>query len=607
LNKSTKKSLVAGIGLAVTYMIMKVVVSWRVEDQHIDDCNPYLKNSVNFVHDDQCVCTGGNVSLYERLVKPAIDKTLSFIGLVILSPLIGVIALIVFIDDPGPVFFTQKRIGKDKSFFMLHKFRTMRMSTPHDVPTHMLSNPEAYITCAGSVLRKTSLDEIPQIWDIFRGKMSIIGPRPALWNQEDLIAERSRYGADAVLPGLTGFAQIRGRDKLEILDKARMDGEYVKVLKQGGIKAFLFDIKIFCETIGSVLRHDGVIEGGDRTPSISSNGFQVHSSFGQKCVKKEEVGFETYGHRKKFKIDKKRKVKVLITGANSYIGESFKIYCKRYYPNISIDTVDMMNSSWKEYDFSPYDSVFHVAGIAHADVRHISSEEKKQYYAVNTKLVMETAQHARDAGVSQFIFMSSMIVYGNQEFIDEYTIPEPVNFYGDSKWQADKGVRKLENDQFYVAVLRPPMIYGRGSNGNYSILAQIARKIPVFPDYNNKRSMLYIDNLCEFVSQLVLSGEGGVYFPQNAEYTSTSHLVREISITTDSPTYTTKFLKPAVSLVSHVPGKIKILTKKAFGNCYYDQGLSVYDGIDYQIYNLRESIIATEASELVEDAQRKFE
>lgn len=213
---------------------------------------------------NECSCEAVNLSpgLYEKNIKPAADKILSFAGLVFLLPLYAVISLAVYIDDPGPVFFMQKRVGKDKHFFTLHKFRTMKMSTPHDVPTHLLSNPEQYITKAGRILRRTSLDELPQIWDIFRGKMSIIGPRPALWNQDDLVEQRDLYDANSVYPGLTGLAQISGRDELTIEDKAKLDGEYVRILRQGGMKAFFFDVKCFFSTIGSVLKSDGVAEGG---------------------------------------------------------------------------------------------------------------------------------------------------------------------------------------------------------------------------------------------------------------------------------------------------------------------------------------------------------
>lgn len=183
-------------------------------------------------------------------------------GLVLLSWLYFLIALAVMIDDPGPVFFTQKRVGKGKTFFFMHKFRSMKMDTPHDMPTHLLENPEQYITRVGCFLRKSSLDELPQILDIFVGNMSIVGPRPALWNQDDLIVERDKYGANDVRPGLTGWAQINGRDELEITEKARLDGEYVRILKYGGMDAFLMDIKCFFCTFGRVVKHEGVVEGG---------------------------------------------------------------------------------------------------------------------------------------------------------------------------------------------------------------------------------------------------------------------------------------------------------------------------------------------------------
>ena len=188
--------------------------------------------------------------------QKSIDFIVSLLGLIVLSPIFAILALLIYIDDPGPVLFTQKRIGANKSFFKLHKFRSMKMSTPHDMPTHLLENPDQYITKIGKFLRKSSLDELPQIWDIFVGNMSIIGPRPALWNQDDLIAERDKYGANELRPGLTGWAQINGRDELEIPTKAKFDGEYVKNI------SFLFDCKCFFLTIQSVLKRDGVVEGG---------------------------------------------------------------------------------------------------------------------------------------------------------------------------------------------------------------------------------------------------------------------------------------------------------------------------------------------------------
>lgn len=208
--------------------------------------------------------------MYKHFFKRIIDILLSLIGIVILIPLWLILSIAIFVTDPGPIFFTQKRVGKNKKIFKILKFRTMKTSTPHDMPTHLLENPEQYITKVGKFLRKTSLDELPQIFNIFIGQMSIIGPRPALWNQDDLIAERDKYGANDVRPGLTGWAQINGRDELEIADKARLDGEYVERM------SFLFDCKCFFGTIGSVLKRDGVVEGG--TGEIHREEAEKHSN-----------------------------------------------------------------------------------------------------------------------------------------------------------------------------------------------------------------------------------------------------------------------------------------------------------------------------------------
>ncbi|MGM9660418.1 MAG: sugar transferase [Faecousia sp.] len=194
--------------------------------------------------------------MYQKFGKRFLDVVLSACAIVVLSPVYLLVSAAIKLDDPGPVFFRQKRVGIHKTHFQILKFRTMKMDTPRDVPTHLLENPEQYITRVGRVLRKTSLDELPQIFQIFTGKMSIIGPRPALWNQFDLIAERDKYGANDVRPGLTGWAQINGRDELPIDVKARFDGEYVQKL------SFLFDCKCFFGTITSVLKSEGVVEGG---------------------------------------------------------------------------------------------------------------------------------------------------------------------------------------------------------------------------------------------------------------------------------------------------------------------------------------------------------
>ena len=190
------------------------------------------------------------------LLKRGVDIVLSGGAIVVLSPILGLLALAIKLDSPGPVLFKQKRVGKDKELFEIYKFRTMRTDTPKDMPTHMLKDPDQFITKTGKFLRKTSLDELPQIINIIKGEMAIIGPRPALWNQYDLIEERDKYHANDVRPGLTGWAQINGRDELEIDVKARLDGEYVKRI------SFLFDLKCFFGTITSVLKSDGVVEGG---------------------------------------------------------------------------------------------------------------------------------------------------------------------------------------------------------------------------------------------------------------------------------------------------------------------------------------------------------
>ena len=194
--------------------------------------------------------------MYRKFLKRVIDILLSLLGLILLLPVFLIIAIAIKLDSKGPVFFKQKRVGLNKTYFYILKFRTMKIDTPKDTPTHLLKNPEQYITRVGKFLRKSSLDELPQIWNILMGHMSIIGPRPALWNQYDLIAERDKYGANNIRPGLTGWAQINGRDELPIEIKAKLDGEYVEKM------SFLMDVKCLFGTIFSVLRSDGVVEGG---------------------------------------------------------------------------------------------------------------------------------------------------------------------------------------------------------------------------------------------------------------------------------------------------------------------------------------------------------
>lgn len=288
--------------------------------------------------------------------------------------------------------------------------------------------------------------------------------------------------------------------------------------------------------------------------------------------------------------------RVLITGANSYIGTSFERYVSERYPDeLSVDTVDMMNDAWRDKDFSEYDICFHVAGIAHADIGKVSEEDKAKYYAVNTDLAIETAKKCKEQGVGQFVFMSSSIVYGDsapygkKKRITRDTEPSPANFYGDSKWRADKGVRELDDDSYTVTVLRPPMIYGKGSKGNYPLLSKAAKMLPVFPDVINERSILYIENLCEFLCQIMIRREKGVFWPQNEEYVRTTDLVRIIADVSGHKIMISKLLKWCVFFASKIPGKVGNMTNKAFGNMSYDHEMSKCD-FEYCRIGLEQSV-----------------
>lgn len=265
-------AIIAVLGgvFVILYSIAKIKKGDSIYENEPTQKNPMEGLCVKFVEDENDKENADGVrghleavgkskpvkGFYARYIKRIIDLILSFGGLVILSPVFLFVIIAIKVDDPGPVLFTQKRVGQNKQYFKLHKFRSMKMCTPHDVPTHMLENPEQYITKVGKVLRKTSLDELPQIWDIFIGNMSVIGPRPGLWNQDLLTSERDKYRANDVKPGLTGWAQINGRDELEIPVKAKLDGEYVEKM------SFAFDVKCFLGTISSVAKSDGVVEGG---------------------------------------------------------------------------------------------------------------------------------------------------------------------------------------------------------------------------------------------------------------------------------------------------------------------------------------------------------
>lgn len=596
-----------GAGFIITSIIAKKKKSESVYKNDPDQKNPFEGKKVIFVEDDtepenadgvrgHLEATGDSdykEGVYSKYIKRGLDVVLSFGGLVVLSPILLGISLAIKIDDPGPVLFTQKRLGKNKQYFKLHKFRTMKMNTPHDVPTHQLENPEQYITKVGKFLRTHSLDELPQIWDIFIGNMSTVGPRPGLWNQDLLTAERDKYGANDVKPGLTGWAQINGRDELEIPDKAKLDGEYTEKIGLG------MDIKCFLGSLHVFGKDDSVVEGGTGemhkvgrhyTDGKSDADLIGHIGFGEPVV-----------------VDEDTEKHILITGAGSFIGESFRSYAAKHYPSLYINAIDMIDGSWREADFSSYDIIYHVAGIAHADVGNVDEATKAKYYAVNTDLAVGVCEKAKREGVGRFVFMSSAIVYGDsapygtQKIIDDTTVPHPANFYGDSKLQADVAVRDMADDKFKVIVLRPPMIYGKGSKGNYPTLAKLAKKMPVFPNVKNERSMLHIDNLCEFLCQLMMVKEiekdAVVLIPQNPEWTRTSDMVREIGAVSGKKVKLMGLANPAVAVAGKMPGKIGGLVNKAFGNLAYDKEISDYDGMDYQIVDWKESIERTEGLE----------
>lgn len=288
--------------------------------------------------------------------------------------------------------------------------------------------------------------------------------------------------------------------------------------------------------------------------------------------------------------------KILIAGSESYIGTSFENYIRSNFLNeYVIETVNMKDSAWGNNDFSGYDSVFYVAGIAHSDNSKITLEKSKLYYSVNTDLTIKAAEKAKADGVRQFIFMSSAIVYGNSAPIGKSKIikidtpASPNNCYGDSKLQAENGLLKLESENFNVVILRPPMIYGKNSKGNYPILSKFAQKLPFFPYVNNERSMLYIENLCEFVRLMIENNEQGIFFPQNAEYTNTSDMVKLIATVHKKNIRILKGFSWLLKIVS----KFTPLVDKAFGSMCYEKSISEYK-VEYRKFSLKESIVRTE-------------
>lgn len=284
--------------------------------------------------------------------------------------------------------------------------------------------------------------------------------------------------------------------------------------------------------------------------------------------------------------------KILITGANSYIGTSFEKWVKQWQKNYLVDTVDMIDGTWREKSFSGYDVVFHVAGIA-----HVSTDPNMEdlYYKVNRDLTIETAKKAKAEGVKQFIFMSSIIVYGDsshinhKRVIDKNTVPEPSNFYGKSKLQAEEGIIPLQDENFNVVVIRPPMIFGKGSKGNYPKLAKMAQKLPIFPNVKNERSMLHIDNLCEFIRLMIVNEERGIFFPQNREYVGTSELVKFVAEAHGKRIVLTRIFNPLLKFMGCFAGQVN----KAFGNLVYEKSMSEYK-VEYRIRDLNEAVRVTE-------------
>ncbi len=526
-----------------------------------------------------------NNRLY-RKYKRAVDIVLSGTALGMLSPVLLGISLAIKLDSKGPVIFRQTRVGIHKSHFEIYKFRTMYADTPKDMPTHLLQNPDAMVTRTGAFLRKYSLDELPQLWNILRGDMSIVGPRPALWNQYDLVAERDKYGANDVMPGLTGWAQINGRDELEIPVKAKLDGEYVKKF------GLWMDLRCIAGTISAVASHKGVVEGGtgsmqpERKEPLVSGAAAATRIFGSQKQRPKKIK------------------KILITGAGSYIGTSLRQWLSAFDSQYEVSELNMHGDQWKSHDFSKYDTIFHVAGIAHADTGKVSKEKKQLYYEVNRDLAVQTAQKAKASGVKQFIYMSSIIVYGEsakpfegRRRITKMTRPQPANFYGNSKWQGERGVRALETPDFKVCILRPPMIYGTGSKGNYPMLAKIAAVTPVFPLVKNERSVLHIDHLCEFLRLIIDNEETGIFFPQDGFYADTSELVAQIADAHGKKVRLWKSLVPAVRLVSALPGRIGRTADKAFGSLSYEMSLSEYPKGNYRVHDGWDSVFATETNQ----------
>lgn len=281
--------------------------------------------------------------------------------------------------------------------------------------------------------------------------------------------------------------------------------------------------------------------------------------------------------------------RILITGENSYIGTSFQEWLAQYPTEYEIEAISVRGERWKEVDFSKYDSILHLAGIAHVSTDP-NMEEK--YYQVNRDLTIEIAKKAKKEQVKQFIFMSSIIVYGDSttenRVITKETVPTPSNFYGNSKLQAEKGIQPLITPDFNVVIIRPPMIYGKGSKGNYPKLAKLAKVTPIFPDFPNERSMLHIDNLCELIKLLIDYQESGLFLPQNEEYVNTGQLVQEIARVHGRKVKLVKWFNPVIRILFNIS-----IVNKLFGNLVYEHNDKKYN---YQVNDFGKTINLTERS-----------
>lgn len=559
--KKTTKKILYGVTALAGLMAAGVKVASAMQRKQCadDEKNPFEGKKVIFVKNEEDVENADGVkghlesvgnsdyapSFYNRYVKRCFDIVLSFGGIVALSPLLLGIAAAIKIDDPGPVFFTQKRLGQNKKYFRVYKFRSMKMSTPHDTPTHMLVNPEQYITRVGKFLRAHSLDEFPQLFNVLDGSLSLVGPRPGLWNQDVLTAEREKYGVNEYKPGITGWAQINGRDAISIEQKSGLDGYGVQH------SSVVFDFRCLLKTLTKIGCDDTLVEGGMGVMKSKKKNLPIIAS----C--EEELDY----------LEKK---KILIAGKDSYIGECFKEYMSQF-NNYIIDIANTKSNEWEQIDFSKYDIVYDVAGIAHVKE---TKDNEKIYYDVNKNLAVALAQKAKNSGVHHFIYLSSMSVYGMLDgVIDSNTEVNPKNAYGKSKLEAEQMLWKLNDNNFIVSIVRPPMVYGKGCKGNYQKLRKFSLKIGIFPKYDNERSMIYIDNLSSSIRGIIHNEKPGLYFPQNKEYICTAEMVKNIAEINEKKIILTGILTPIAKMLCNSTQ----IGKKIFGSLIYLQELNVPD------------------------------